>query len=124
MAGPSAVLAGGLAGPRPHHDLDLLYPAEDFTAVDALMADGWGLAEITAKRLAHKRAFVRHGVMAELILVRAAGRSFVTRFRDEVTYTWPDDLLTGHAAGLRVASRSAIMRYRADHARIHGHGSS
>jgi hypothetical protein len=84
-----------------------------------------GLEEITAKRFGHKRAFACHGVMTELILVRTTpGRSYVTRFRDQVTYTWPDDLLTGQAAGLRVASRTAIAGYRADHGTIHGHRSS
>ena len=43
--------------------------------VDALMAPGRGLAEITAKRFAHKRAFTRRGVMAELILVCTAAGS-------------------------------------------------
>lgn len=110
----------GLGPPRLHHDLDLLYPARDFTAVDALLATGRGLAEIAVKRLPHKRAFLRLGVMTELILVRTVPRpSYITCFWDQVHYRWPADLLTAETGGLRVASADAIRQYRADHDRIH-----
>lgn len=62
----------GLVPPRQHHDLDLVYPAGDFATVDALLPSSDELAEIKAKHLAHKRAFLRHGIMTELILVGPA----------------------------------------------------
>lgn len=109
----------GLVPPRRHHNLDLLYPARDFTAVDALLAAGPGLAEIAAKRLPHKRAFLRLGIMTELILVRIVpGSAYVTCFWDQIHYQWPADLLTAETDGLRVASADAIRQYRADHDRI------
>ena len=110
----------GLSRPRAHHDLDLLYLAGDFAAVDAMLAARDELAEIPAKRLPHKRAFVRLGIMTELILVRPhPGPAYITCFRDQVRYQWPADLLTANESGLRVASADAVRRYRADHHRIH-----
>jgi hypothetical protein len=110
----------GLSRPRAHHDLDLLYLAGDFAAVDALLAARGELAAIPAKRLPHKRAFLRLGIMTELILVRPhPGPAYITRFRDQVRYQWPADLLTVNVNGLRVASAGALRRYRADHHHIH-----
>jgi len=42
----------GIAGPRPHDDLDLLYPAEDFAAADALMGAGdWNRSPRSGSRI-------------------------------------------------------------------------
>lgn len=114
----------GMTSRRPHHDLDLLYPADSFHRLDALLATDEGLSEINAKRFTHKRAFVRLGVMTELILVHCGpGPTYVTEFWGRVRYEWPADLLAaGEIAGLRVASRAALRRYRADHDLIHGPG--
>lgn len=62
----------GLAAPRPHQDLDLIYPAGSFALLDAVLMAGCGLAKITARRLPHERAFTRQSVMIELILVQPA----------------------------------------------------
>lgn len=113
----------GLIPPRRHHDLDLLYPAGDFAVVDALLAAGGEMAEIPAKRLPHKRAFLRLSIMTELILVRPApGPSYTTVFQDQLRYTWPSDLLDAETSGLRVASADAVQRYRSDHGHIHAAG--
>lgn len=109
----------GLAAPRPHKDLDLLYPADSFALIDTVMWAGCGLDEITAKRLPHKRAFTRQAIMTELIVLRPASRGYVTDFRGEFTYHWPGDVLGTEIAGLRVASPAAVRAYRADHSRIH-----
>jgi hypothetical protein len=110
-----------LTRPRSHHDLDLLYPAQNFDQVDVLLAGAADLSEITAKRLPHKRAFLREGVMTELILVRSLpGPTYVTDFWGRVRYQWPTDVLVfGDVAGLRVASPAAVQRYRAEHGMIH-----
>lgn len=88
-----------LAEPRLHKDLDLLYPADGFAVADAVLMAGCGPAEITAKRLAHKRAFTRQAVMTELILVRPAGEGYVTDFRGQLTYQWPGDVLGPRSPG-------------------------
>jgi hypothetical protein len=110
----------GLVPPRPHHDLDLLYPADDFALVDALLVASDDLAEITEKHLLHKRAFVRLGIMTELILVRSTpGAGYSTDFSNQTRYQWPDNLLAVAAHGLRLASPEALWQYRADHHVIH-----
>jgi hypothetical protein len=110
----------GLVPPRPHHGLDLLYPADDFALVDALLVASDDLAEITEKHLLHKRAFARLGIMTELILVRSPpGAGHSTDFSNQTRYQWPDNLLAGAAHGLRLASPEALWQYRADHRVIH-----
>ena len=59
----------GLSAARPHRDIDLLYPSNDFEPIDTLVRQR-GLEEITAKRSAYKRALLLRGVMTELFLVR------------------------------------------------------
>jgi hypothetical protein len=59
----------GLAAPRPHADVDLLYPAADFSVIDAFLTDANGVTEIVPKRFSHKRAFERGGVRVEILLV-------------------------------------------------------
>jgi hypothetical protein len=72
----------GVTAPRPHKDIDLLYPANDFRQVDGFLSGGT-VDEIVAKRFPHKRAFELDGVMTELFLVQqdAAGR--YTSFWDQ-----------------------------------------
>jgi len=108
-----------LSPPRQHHDVDLLYPAADFAVADAFLPACQDMSEITAKHLAHKRAFVRNSIMTELILVRPApGRGYVTDFGSRLRFRWPDNLLATRADGLRVASAEALRSYRAQHGLI------
>lgn len=100
----------GLASPRAHADVDLLVAADDWGAVDALLA---GLDEIPAKHLAHKRAFVLDGVMVELFLVRRDDDSLFTTFWGE-RRDWPGDTLDDDGP-LRLASAAAVVGYRARH---------
>ncbi len=83
----------GLTTPREHHDVDLLYPAADFSLADTFIAAHGRLLEITQKRHAHKRAFLRQGIMIELTLVGAVAADFTTEFWGENSYVWPADLL-------------------------------
>jgi len=110
----------GLAGPRAHHDVDLLYPACDFTNADALIACSDDLAEIGQKRFAHKRAFLCDGIMTELLLVRRADGKLITMFRGTTSHIWPADALDQQVGGVRVASAAAVLGYRAIHARLTG----
>jgi aminoglycoside-2''-adenylyltransferase len=100
----------GLVAPRPHKDIDLLYPAADFTAVDAFLARGL-VDEIAAKRFPHKRAFELDGVMTELFLVQRDATGLYTYFWDQHRYDWPLDVLS-HAQGLPVASVAALGGFR------------
>lgn len=105
----------GLVDPRPHGDIDLLYPADDLSVVDRLLTRG-AVAEIAAKRLPHKRAFVFEGTMTEILLVHP---DLTTMFRDERRHTWPADVF--EVGTTRVASTAALAGYRTAHARLHGH---
>jgi hypothetical protein len=91
----------GLIRPRPHHDLDLLYPAETWQAVDAL-----DLAWDPSRHFDWKRAFWSEDVRVELFLVRRDERGWYTELARRV-HRWPEDVLAsrGH---LRVASASAL----------------
>jgi hypothetical protein len=101
----------GMIEPRPHKDVDLLYPAPDFAAVDAFLSRGI-VDEIAAKRFPHKRAFELDGVMTELFLLQpdAAG-GYYTCFWDQHRYDWPADVLD-QAQDLPVASVAALEAFR------------
>jgi hypothetical protein len=105
----------GLTSARAHHDVDLLYPAADFTSVDAFIARNSDLAEIVEKRFGHKRAFLNEGVMIELMLVQHADGRLITLYRGTATHIWPADLLVQRARGIRVASAAALLSYREAH---------
>jgi hypothetical protein len=100
----------GLVLPRTHSDLDLLYPAEDFGAIDALLATG-ELEEITAKRFAHKRAFRFAEAMVETFLMAHDRRGWHTMFWDQVRHDWPMDVVDV-LEGRRVVSADALRSYR------------
>jgi hypothetical protein len=102
----------GLAEPRRHVDVDLLYPAESFDELDAL-----DLPWIGAKHFAHKRAFAHDGVMVEVFLMRSDDLGFYTELPGG-TFRWPRDVLSG-VHGLRVAGPNALRNYRAAHAQLY-----
>jgi hypothetical protein len=101
----------GLSLPRLHHDVDLLYPADSFEAVDVFLAGG-DVEEIPAKRFPHKRAFEYDGIMVELFLVRCTEDGRFTDFWGVNRHRWPADVLDVHAGGLRVASALSLIDYR------------
>ena len=102
----------GLAPPRRHRDIDLLYAARDFDRVDALIAE-LGLDEVVGKRFPHKRAFVFEGVLVELILVGGAGDRRTSDFWGE-RWHWPADVLSG-VGPLPVAGRESVTVFRRHH---------
>jgi hypothetical protein len=95
----------GLAPPRPHGDLDLLYPARDWRRVDRLRLDWHGV-----KRVPWKRAFTLQGVLVELYLVERDERGWFTR-RAHRRHDWPDDVFATHGR-IAVASTAALTGYR------------
>jgi hypothetical protein len=99
----------GLAAPRRHVDVDLLYPADSFAALDAL-----DLPWIDAKLFAHKRAFAHDGVMVEVFLVKRDDLGFYTELPSG-TFRWPRDVLSG-VHGLRVVGADSLKSYRAAYA--------
>jgi hypothetical protein len=108
----------GVCPPRQHGDLDLLYPAASFAALDDLFERG-ALTEIPGKRFPHKRAFVVEGEMVEVFLVQTDGSGSHTEFWSTVRYDWPAGTF-GSRQGLRVASEAALADYRRQHRRLHG----
>src|SRR5262245_65275629 len=90
----------GVIAPRPHKDIDLLYPAPDFGPADRFLAGGT-VDEIAAKRFPHKRAFELDGVMTELFLVQRDAAGYYTSFWGQHRYDWPADVF-GEAEGLPV----------------------
>lgn len=100
----------GVIAPRPHKDIDLLYPAPDFRQVDAFLSCGT-VDEIVAKRFPHKRAFELDGAMTELFLVRQDAAGYYTSFWGQHRYDWPPDVL-GEARGLPAASVAALGGFR------------
>ncbi|MFG1906798.1 nucleotidyltransferase domain-containing protein [Kribbella sp. NPDC048928] len=101
----------GLSLPRAHNDVDLLYPADSFEAVNAFLATG-GVDEITEKRLPHKRGFETDGIMVELFLVQTPEAGPFTDFWGLTRHEWPSNVFDIQAGGFRVASAMSVLGYR------------
>jgi hypothetical protein len=95
----------GLILPREHVDLDLLYAAEDWAAVDSLDLD-W----IDAKRYPWKRAFTLEDVAVELFLVQRDERGWYTQLQRR-RHDWPANLLDGNGR-VPIASTTALASFR------------
>jgi hypothetical protein len=96
----------GLAPPRAHADLDLLYPARDWTRVDRLAELDW----VETKRLGWKRAFVHDGTPVELFLVERDGLGWFTELARR-RHDWPDNVFSTNGR-VPVASSAALAGYR------------
>jgi hypothetical protein len=95
----------GLQPPRQHGDLDLLYPAPDWSRVDELRLD-W----MDGKKLGWLRTFVLEGTMVDLFLVERDQRGWFTRF-DRRRHEWPDDVFATNGR-IGVASAAALAGLR------------
>ena len=95
----------GLIKPREHVDLDLLYPAEDWSSVDSLYLD-W----IDGKRFDWKRAFLLEGVAVELFLVRYDESGWYTQL-ERRRHNWPTNVFAD-TGRIPVASTAALAGYR------------
>jgi hypothetical protein len=95
----------GLIKPREHVDVDLLYPAEDWTIVDNLYLD-W----VEGKRFDWKRAFRLEGITIELFLVEYDARGWYTQL-ERRRHNWPANVFSGRGR-MPVASTAALAGYR------------
>jgi aminoglycoside-2''-adenylyltransferase len=95
----------GLQPPRPHRDVDLLYPGRDWARVDGLELD-W----IPGKRADATRAFVIDAVMVKLTLVERDECGWFTR-SPQHRHDWPDDVFST-SGRLPVASAAALAGHR------------
>lgn len=106
----------GLCDLRPHADIDLVLPARSFQTLDSILAmQTADFEEIALKRFAHKRAFLTHGVMIEVILVQPCDRAHCTWFWGDVRFDWDEPLaepcvLQGYH--LQAVSRRNLNLYR------------
>ncbi|GCE09632.1 nucleotidyltransferase domain-containing protein [Dictyobacter aurantiacus] len=128
--GISTYLFGGwaeelwqLSAPRTHADIDLLYPAADFQAVDRWLRETNNIIEIAEKRFHHKRAMLYHQVKLEFFLLEPTVDGYVTNyFGDGYRLYWPSDALTHLAlvdgSLVPVASSQALQAYRQNHHHI------
>jgi Aminoglycoside-2''-adenylyltransferase len=96
----------GLIRQRDHADLDLLYPAETWDDVDAMIGLDW----LLGKRRPWKRAFVLDGTMVELFLVQHDRQGWYTALERRV-HRWPENVVASNGH-LRVASTAALASYR------------
>jgi len=94
----------GLRAPCEHVDVDLLYPARDFSRVDRFI----GADEIDLRP--HKRSFELDGVPVELLLVQRDETGWYTELK-RGRHRWPDDVFAT-AGRLPVASVAALEGYR------------
>src|SRR5258707_895071 len=95
----------GLIKPREHVDVDLLYPAEDWTIVDSPPLDG-----VEGNRLGGKPAFGLEGIPAELFLAQYAARGWYTQL-ERRRHNWPPNVFSGPGR-TPVASTAALAGYR------------
>ena len=109
----------GLRPPGPHGDIDLLFPAEDFSRVDHFLRARQDREEVPGKRFVHKQAFLRQGVLVELFLVPTTGAGLTTDFFGLHLFHWPADTLlhTVSLIGVPVpmTSPAALRFYREQH---------
>ena len=110
----------GLYRPRPHKDVDLLYPAANFAQLDQWLARTPDLSEIPAKRFSHKRAFLCRDIMIEVILIEPdeKGGYLTNFFNKRFQLVWPHNtlsLLFVRGQGVPVASEEALRLYRQQH---------
>ena len=95
----------GLTPQREHVDLDLLYPARDWSRVDALDLEWAG-----PRHLPWKRAFTVEGTLVELFRADRDERGWFTELQRR-RHDWPADVFAANGR-LPVASRDALAGYR------------
>lgn len=106
----------GLNPARTHRDIDLLYPAPDFTTLDHTLAFDPDFVEIEAKHFTHKRAYLYHNIMIEIILVQTKQQKLSTNFFAKKKFYWPlstFSYLPKNDRILNIASIEALRLYRA-----------
>lgn len=102
----------GLRAPWSHGDIDLVYRRESLADFDAMGGD---FERVTAKRFHHKRAFVFHGILCEIILVRNADIRPFTLYWGDVPFHWDQPFL--HPDVLDICGEPATVVLAANLAR-------
>lgn len=110
----------GMCLPRPHQDVDLLYPAANFEQLDQWLAATTSFSEIPAKRFSHRRAFLYQRIMIEVILLESDGEGeYLTNFFNQrYQFIWPPEILSYFSVrgqNIPVASEEALQAYRYRH---------
>ena len=110
----------GMCPPRPHRDVDLLYPAPHFARLDQWLARTADLSAIPAKQFSHKRAFLCEHIMIEVVLLEPEqkGGYLTNFFNRRYQLTWPHNtlsLLSVRDQDVPVASDEALRLYRHHH---------
>jgi hypothetical protein len=95
----------GLIKPREHADVDLLYPAGDWSVVDDLYLD-W----VESKRFPWKRAFILEGIMVELFLARYDEGGWHTQL-ERRRHDWPENVFSARGR-VPVVSTAALAGSR------------
>jgi hypothetical protein len=113
----------GMCSPRPHRDVDLLYPAPDFARLDQWLAQTADLVAIPAKQFSHKRAFLSERIMIEVVLLEPEqkGGYRTNFFNRRYQLVWPHHtlrLLSVRNQEVPVASDEALRLYRHHHHHI------
>ena len=117
----------GLRAPGPHRDIDLIHVGPGLAGLDAFLAGDACLASydgpllaVPAKRFPHKRAFVAHGVLCEVLLVSWRDGLPTTCFWGDTCFLWEMPLAEPTPVMLdgfhvSAASRANLLSYRARH---------
>jgi hypothetical protein len=100
----------GLAAPREHAGIHLLYPGRNFDQVDRFLARSI-VSERVGKRRPDRRAFELEGVFVELNLAERDDHGWFTAL-PAGRHDWPADVFAG-GGRLPVASEGALVGYRA-----------
>jgi hypothetical protein len=103
----------GLIEPRAHKDIDLYFLDTDLCPIDAFIA-ARGYEEIPQKHLRHKRAFLKNGVMVEIVLIRRTGFDYYSPFSPwgGTVIHWPTPLCINiREAGISCLSVKALSFY-------------
>ena len=107
--------------PRPHNDIDLIYCDKDFDIVDTFLSNlpSW-IEEVTAKRFAHKRAFLINDVVCELFLASRCEKTIETNFWWKYPYIRPQNIFDSDAVSIwvhqcNIVSRETLIQYRKDY---------
>ena len=108
----------GQIPPRLHSDVDLVLRADNFVALDELLARS-SYVEVEEKRSSHKRAYIRQGILVEPFLARPRiAATEHTVFWDAERFVWPGGTFELSWWELLVVSKEAVMAYEAAHARL------